>query len=192
MLPFQFESLSQHTSIQTSKAFQLVAQTSSDEMMNWTHKMHEIAVKTKQETLSMHVITIFTLIFLPGTFIAVSLWSLSRGGFRVLTTDSRYQTFFSSGVLRWDEDGTLGTDYLVRGDGIRLFLSICLPMMAITIAGWALMYGVARRWARRHARDLGLQVPGYADEKGLSAAPQQLPMPNGGEKSSTGLGIGGS
>ncbi len=68
----QFESLSQHTSIQTSKAFQLVAQTSSNEMTQWTLKMHEIAIKTKQETLSMHVITIFTLIFLPGTFIAVS------------------------------------------------------------------------------------------------------------------------
>lgn len=38
--------------------------------------MHEIAVKTKQETLSMHVITIFTLIFLPGTFIAVSIPAL--------------------------------------------------------------------------------------------------------------------
>ncbi len=68
----QFESLSQHTSIQTSKAFQLVAHTSSNQMMQWTLKMHEIAVKTKQETLSMHVITVFTLIFLPGTFIAVS------------------------------------------------------------------------------------------------------------------------
>ncbi len=43
-------------------------------MMQWTLKMHDIAVKTKQETLSMHVITIFTLIFLPGTFIAVSLF----------------------------------------------------------------------------------------------------------------------
>ncbi|KAK0714741.1 hypothetical protein B0H67DRAFT_490888 [Lasiosphaeris hirsuta] len=159
-----FESLSQHTSIQTSKAFQLVAQTSSDEMMKWTHKMHEIAVKTKQETLSMHVITIFTLIFLPGTFIA---------------------TFFSSGVLNWDDDGTLGADYLVRGQAIRLFLSICLPMMAITIACWAVAYGVARRWARRHARDLGLE--GYADERGLAPPPE--PVPNGGEKSSTGLGI---
>lgn len=160
-----FESLSQHTSIQTSKAFQLVAQTSSNEMMKWTEKMHEIAIKTKQETLSMHVITVFTLIFLPGTFIA---------------------TFFSSGVLRWDDDGTLGTDYLVRGEAIRLFMSICLPMMAVTIACWALMYGVARRWARRHARDLGL--PGYADEKGLSP-PVQHPMLGGEEKSRTGLGI---
>ncbi|KAK0652661.1 hypothetical protein B0T16DRAFT_427050 [Cercophora newfieldiana] len=147
-----FESLSQHTSIQTSKAFQLVAQTSSDEMMKWTHKMHEIAVKTKQETLSMHVITIFTLIFLPGTFIA---------------------TFFSSGVLHWDEDGTLGTDYLVRGAGVRLFLSIALPTTVITIAAWAFMYGVARRWARKHARELGL--PGYADEKALPSVPTLPP-----------------
>ncbi|KAH6631272.1 hypothetical protein F5144DRAFT_570529 [Chaetomium tenue] len=146
-----FEALSQHTSIQTSKAFQVVAQTSSDEMMKWTHKMHEIAVKTKQETLSMHVITIFTLIFLPGTFIA---------------------TFFSSGVLHWDDDGTLGTDWVVRGAGVRLFLSICLPLTVITITIWAVMYAFARRWARRHAKALGLGLDGgpgggYADEKGL-------------------------
>lgn len=163
-----FESLSQHTSIQTSKAFQLVAKTSSDEMMKWTHKMHEIAIKTKQETLSMHVITIFTLIFLPGTFIA---------------------TFFSSGVLHWDEDGTLGADYLVRGAGVRLFLSIALPTTAITVAAWAFMYGVARRWARQHARGMGLTGSGYADEKALPSVPQHPVSPNGGEKSGTGLGI---
>jgi hypothetical protein len=73
VLIVQFESLSQRTSIQTSKAFQLVAQTASDEMMKWTYKMHEITVKTKQKTLSIHVIIIFTLIFLPGTFIVVSI-----------------------------------------------------------------------------------------------------------------------
>jgi len=182
----QFESLSQHTSIQTSKAFQLVAQTSSDEMMKWTHKMHEIAVKTKQETLSMHVITIFTLIFLPGTFVAVSLRLLGRAVFRVLT--GLHQTFFSSGVLRWDEDGTLGADYLIRGGGVRLFLAICLPTTGITIAVWAFMYGVARRWARRHAKELGLR-PGYADERAPSVA-RQLPEVNGEkEKSGNGLGI---
>jgi hypothetical protein len=58
----------------------MVAQTSSDQMMNWTHRMHEITIKTKQETLSMHVITIFTLIFLPGTFIAVGLVIAEGGG----------------------------------------------------------------------------------------------------------------
>lgn len=147
--------------------------------MKWTHKMHEIAVKTKQETLSMHVITIFTLIFLPGTFIAVSISALL---FLVVCsppkpnqrtpTNTPHQTFFSSGVLHWDDDGTLGSDWVVRGAGVRLFLSICLPLTVITIAIWAIMYAFARRWARRHAKALGLGLEGgdsgYADEKGLS------------------------
>jgi len=93
-------------------------------------------------------------------------------------------------VLRWDEDGTLGADYLVRGDGIRLFLSICLPITAITVAVWGFMYSVARRWARRHARELGLRSPGYAEEKGVLTASQQLPMPVGDEKMGTGTGLG--
>lgn len=150
--------------------------------MKWTEKMHTIAIKTKQETLSMHVITVFTLIFLPGTFIAVrhyqARWGAQWSGATVhdthLTAASRTQTFFSSGVLHWDEDGTLGSDWVVRGEGIRLFLSICLPMMAIIITGWAVMYGIARRWARRHRQKLGLP-DGYADEKGFLVAPQQVP-----------------
>lgn len=35
--------------------------------------MEDIAFKTKRETSSMHIITFVTLIFLPGTFMAVSL-----------------------------------------------------------------------------------------------------------------------
>lgn len=34
-------------------------------------KMEDIAVKTKQETVSMRIITVVTLFFLPGTFISV-------------------------------------------------------------------------------------------------------------------------
>lgn len=36
-----------------------------------TEKMHDIAVKTGRQTVSMHAITVFTLVFLPGTFLAV-------------------------------------------------------------------------------------------------------------------------
>jgi len=39
--------------------------------------MQIIANKTKLETASMHVITIVTLLFLPATFVAVSLTSTS-------------------------------------------------------------------------------------------------------------------
>lgn len=38
-----------------------------------TIEMHEIAQKTRKETVSMRVITSVTLFFLPATFIAVSL-----------------------------------------------------------------------------------------------------------------------
>lgn len=37
-----------------------------------TNDMSEIARKTKTETVSMKIITLVTLFFLPGTFIAVS------------------------------------------------------------------------------------------------------------------------
>jgi hypothetical protein len=95
-------------------------------------------------------------------------------------------------VLRWDEDGTLGSDWVVRHDGIRLFLSICLPLTAITLSVWGVMYAIARRWAVHHRKELGL--PGYADEKGaLAATPPSPPqVPNGDEKPGTGLGVMGA
>lgn len=48
------------------------AQQSAEEVEKMTREMHEIAVKTKQETVSMRIITLVTLFFLPGTFISVS------------------------------------------------------------------------------------------------------------------------
>lgn len=41
------------------------------DMQNLTKQMHDIARKTKQETVSMKIITLVTLFFLPGTFISV-------------------------------------------------------------------------------------------------------------------------
>lgn len=201
---FQFESLNQYTTIQTSKAFQKLAQTSTNEMMEWTTEMHEIALKTKQETLSMHVITVFTLIFLPGTFIAVRNF-LRHGGWQPsgeatfnqelpLTTISGIQTFFSSGILRWDDDGTLGSDWVLRQDGIKLFLAISLPMMVIIISGWTVMYWTAQRWARRHQEKMRSQsLETFADEKGIES-PRQLgpglPGVSGNGLNEKGIGLG--
>lgn len=49
------------------------AQQSTENMEFMTKDMHIIAQKTKQETVSMRIITLVTLFFLPGTFISVSL-----------------------------------------------------------------------------------------------------------------------
>lgn len=45
---------------------------STKKMEEVTDAMHEIAMKTQQETVSMRIITLITLIFLPGTFVSVS------------------------------------------------------------------------------------------------------------------------
>lgn len=47
-------------------------QQSTENMEVMTKDMHIIAQKTKQETVSMRIITLVTLFFLPGTFISVS------------------------------------------------------------------------------------------------------------------------
>lgn len=39
-----------------------------------THEMKHIARQTKTETVSMKIITVVTLFFLPGTFISVCLF----------------------------------------------------------------------------------------------------------------------
>jgi hypothetical protein len=41
-------------------------------MEQLTDSMHVIAKKTERETVSMKIITLVTLFFLPGTFISVS------------------------------------------------------------------------------------------------------------------------
>lgn len=45
-------------------------------MEQLTREMHELAKKTKQETVSMRIITLVTLFFLPGTFISVGNYSM--------------------------------------------------------------------------------------------------------------------
>ncbi|KAI1267594.1 hypothetical protein F5Y18DRAFT_415728 [Xylariaceae sp. FL1019] len=114
----------EYQSAKVSEHFAHAARESSERMEQWTVEMHKIAVKTEQETVSMHVITIFTLIFLPGTFIA---------------------TFFSSGVIQWNEDGHLGSDYTILPHAMALFWYVSIPILAIVLAVWALVYWVARR-----------------------------------------------
>ncbi len=58
--------------MEASKMLAKEAQQSAGKMGLLTEKMHEVAIQTKQETVSMRIITLVTLFFLPGTFISVS------------------------------------------------------------------------------------------------------------------------
>ena len=61
-----------YRNMESNKLFASKAQLSTANMEIMTQDMHEIAKKTKQETVSMRIITLVTLFFLPGTFISVS------------------------------------------------------------------------------------------------------------------------
>lgn len=65
----------QYRSMRATEMSAQEAQSSADNMEALTDSMHDIASKTKRETVSMRVITSVTLFFLPGTFVAV--WSLN-------------------------------------------------------------------------------------------------------------------
>jgi len=58
--------------MEASRNFALEAQASTSEMQRMTEEMNKLAQKTKKETVSMKIITLVTLFFLPGTFISVS------------------------------------------------------------------------------------------------------------------------
>ncbi|KAH7356218.1 hypothetical protein BKA66DRAFT_250388 [Pyrenochaeta sp. MPI-SDFR-AT-0127] len=95
------------------------AQTSADQMERMTREMHEIAKKTKQETVSMRVITSVTLFFLPATFIA---------------------TFMSTDILKF---GHGESDFQIQG--LKVYLAIALPLTILTFVAWYMIYLCARR-----------------------------------------------
>lgn len=67
----QFNCILQYQNMRTTEDFAKSSEEATDVMQVWTEQMHE-------KTMSMHVITVFTLIFLPGTFVAVCV-SLEEG-----------------------------------------------------------------------------------------------------------------
>lgn len=117
-------------------------------MQVWTEQMH-------RKTMSMHLITIFTLIFLPGTFVAVSsLRSWAEQEFQCLNSSLiALQTVFGSGILTFGEDGGGGFgpelgDWKVRVSGLKLFFIICIPLLTVTLSAWLLSYCIRLRRSR--------------------------------------------
>ena len=110
-------------------------------MEQLTKKMGIIAVQTKHETVSMHVITGLTLVFLPGTFVAVRH---DVPSFHILVSSllTKRQTFFSSDIVDFQKGK--GTDNIgdwgVSIPALKLFLAMCIPLMAITLSIWLLFY----------------------------------------------------
>ena len=85
----QLYGILKYQSMKANKKLTEKAQLSTDSMEIITQDMHTIAQKTKQETVSMKIITLVTLFFLPGTFISVSHSLIGQSSARlIINTDS--------------------------------------------------------------------------------------------------------
>lgn len=112
----------------------LQTQVSADQMNRLTEEMHHGALKTRQEAVSMRVITLVTLFFLPGTFIAVS----NLLNYSYLGTDSR-KTFLSTDVVGFDQGSRPS-----QINGLSLYFALVLPLTVLTFCAWYVMCLLAR------------------------------------------------
>ncbi|OJD33251.1 mitosis inhibitor protein kinase swe1 [Diplodia corticola] len=77
--------------------------------------MHAVAQQTQQETVSMRIITLVTLFFLPATFIC---------------------TLMSTDIIRWDSGDGDPQERTVSTGAIEFFFAITLPLSCCTFSAW--------------------------------------------------------
>ena len=136
----------QHRSSKASEFYAKESRESAARMESLTVEMQDLAMKTKQETVSLRVITTLTLFFIPATFIAVS------DRYQMLNTRTKAtQTFMSTDILDFEH----GKQDL-QMQGLRLYLMIALPATALTLIGWYSIDDFAKRKARS---TIGLKQP---------------------------------
>lgn len=117
-----------------------------------TLSSHNIAKKTESKTASMHIITLFTLLFLPGTFMAVRAALSSLGDRRTPSTRAftgadinSEQTFFSTPIF---EGSGESKGWTTNWELLHMFFKISFPIMALTVMIWGLYMYITKRKPR--------------------------------------------
>jgi len=129
--------------------------------------MEKIAVKTEEETASMHIITMVTLVFLPGTFFTVRLLAPLATGIITGHLTSLAQSFLQSGIFQWNEPVSEDeASWVFKKDVFGLFAAITFVSMFITFVVWFFMFRFAKVRSRRQLYDVETgQVEGVQQEK---------------------------
>lgn len=114
--------------------------------------MEKIAEKTEKDTGSMHVITIVTLLFLPGTFFAVR--HLLAPCFQRFVRNYRLtplsmQSLLQSGVFELKQVDLGESSWKLNGGVFNLFIVITVTAMIVTFLVWLVVYKCGRRRSRR-------------------------------------------
>jgi hypothetical protein len=96
-------------------------------MEGLTEHMKEIALKTEHETIFMRIVTLVTLFFLPGTFVAVRRLCSSS---RVVRNKLMTQTLMSTDILTFQSNGELMHKFSWLA--LVVYLAITVPIMLVT------------------------------------------------------------
>jgi Mg2+ and Co2+ transporter CorA len=138
-----------YQNMQASQKLAAKGQDSANSMEKMTRQMHEIAVRTKKETVSMKIITLVTLFFLPGTFISVSQHSHETARNILIIK----QTLMSTDIIRYKTTAPAAKDgMLFSWPALHLFLAITIPAMILTFIAWGGIYWMAKRLETRKAK----------------------------------------
>ena len=172
-----FGTILQYRNMEINKLFAVNAQEASSRMEQLTAEMHNstlrmetlttdlgrIAEKTERETASMHIITLVTLVFLPGTFMAVRYGLRAGSDIRLLT---RSQTLFGSGLFQWNQNDPDMSFPIWKQEYFNLFAEICFPLMASVILIWYVTYkrSVQKRRPDGENKDEEMQDGSYKKE----------------------------
>ncbi|KAI0465834.1 hypothetical protein F4859DRAFT_343579 [Xylaria cf. heliscus] len=116
-----FDAITNFKNMELSQSSSKRMERLNQDMHQSTLQMKTIAEKTEEETASMHAITIVTLIFLPGTFVA---------------------TFLGAGFYQWpdtDEPSRIPDYPLWRPGFFYLFIKISTVLMALTLLVWVVL-----------------------------------------------------
>ena len=123
-------------------------ETMTSNMEQLTREMNALAQKTTQETVSMRIITLVTLFFLPGTFISVGscLILIAKKStfwhtfcYRLLID---CQTIMSTDIIRFESPSGGPGSEVFQADALKIYVYVSIPLMVLTFAAWYLIY----RW----------------------------------------------
>lgn len=99
-------------------------------MEDMTSHMQDIADRTEKETVSMRIITLVTMFFLPATFISVSVPCLCSK-----TRLTIVKTLMSTDIVKFKEN-----EKVYSSSALKLFLTVALPMTFFTFCAWYIVY----------------------------------------------------
>ena len=106
----------------------LVAQRDTKDNLQKAKTSTEIAILTKDDSFAMRTIAIMRIIFLPGTFVAVSVTvEHTRDDAKLI-----HQSFFSMSVFNWQASGTDP----VLSSRFWIYWAVTLPLTLLVFSVW--------------------------------------------------------